>query len=64
MTVDEKRDILYNYCEHTACKKCKLNTGGWDRPFLEGKYKTMRCLSIKDANEDELDKALERIEKK
>ena len=61
MTVDEKRSILYNYCEHTACKKCKLNTGDWEMPFLGGRYKTMRCLAVKDAKEEELNKALERI---
>ena len=46
LTIKEKRDKLFNYCDNTACNVC-LNKE--------------HCLDIEEATEEELDKALELI---
>lgn len=54
MTIEEKRDKLYEYCGD--CKNCKLRTGDWKH--LDSNDE---CLFIRKADEDELDRALELI---
>ncbi len=51
MTVEEKRDMLYEYCGD--CKNCKLRTGDWKHLDINDE-----CLFIRKADEDELDRAL------
>ena len=56
MTVEEKRAVVNSYCADKGCGNCVLKNEEWDH---ETEYNT--CLCIEDANEPELDKALELI---
>ena len=56
MTIEEKRKRVREYCRPQDCITCVLNTGGWKHQCL-----TENCLDIMDADEDELDRALELI---
>ena len=59
MTIAEKRQKVTRYCEMNDCKECVLYDGEWEHEFgLRGLH---TCLNIADANEAELDKALELI---
>lgn len=54
MTIEKKRNKVYRYCggRGSGCGSCKLRVGGW-------KHETDNtCLSISNADEDELDRAL------
>lgn len=57
MRKEEKRDKVAYYCGKTTCSKCVLNTGNWKH--LCGS----KCLYIDEADEDELDRALQLIER-
>ena len=58
LTIKEKRDKLFNYCENTACEgDCKLKNWVGKSRYLSGKH----CVNIDEATEEELDKALELI---
>ena len=56
MTVNEKRDLVNNYCEVTACLNCILKDKSWETP-VEG----YTCLNIGHASEEELDRAIKLI---
>lgn len=61
MTVEEKAEMVSNYCEHTYCCECVLVTADW-KHNLHG-FNGGFCLDIQEADEDELDRALELIKK-
>jgi hypothetical protein len=52
MTIEEKRELVNKYCRN--CAYCVLRTSDW-------KHRINDCLCIADADEDELDRALELI---
>lgn len=56
MTVEEKRQKVFNYCSNTNCKKCVLPTDDWKNTTAYG------CLCISVACEADLDRALEFID--
>lgn len=56
MSISEKRDIVNNYCEATACINCVLKDKSWETP-VEG----YTCLNIGCASEKELDRAIKLI---
>lgn len=58
MTIEEKREVVRDYCGSTSCGNCLLATGDWIHNI--GNIGS-QCLSILDADEDELDRALELI---
>lgn len=59
MTVEEKRELLSEYCNYSDCHMCcDLKTHDWVHMNVQG------CLAIGCADEDELDRALEIIGKK
>lgn len=58
MSIDEKRHEVTCYCDSAVCAKCVLNRRHW---VHECGSLGNACLSIGDANEDELDRALELI---
>lgn len=65
MTVKEKRKIVGNYCDTTQCCNCKLaRLDTWMHLINGGTEKSLPCLDILDATEEELDKALELIDYK
>lgn len=53
MTINAKREIVYDYCDNNDCGECKLCVGGWS-----AKVSGRDCLCIMGANEEELDRAL------
>ena len=58
LTIEEKRDRVFDYCDNTGCAEdCKLKNWAGKRKFLNDK----NCLIIEEATEEELDKALELI---
>lgn len=58
--IDKKRDEVTHYCGSVSgCENCKLRIGGWDAPLTPGKEDT--CLTISQATERDLDRALEII---
>jgi hypothetical protein len=61
MTVKEKRELVFEYCDKTPCTKCKLNNHSWDEPLNDNF--TDDCPNIARATECDLDKALELIAK-
>lgn len=63
MTIDKKREILYDYCERVNCDECKLNTGGWKIRLFQGKHKVQQCLYVAKSDEEDIDKALKLIGK-
>ena len=57
LTIEKKRNRLYDYCANTGCAGgCKLKN--WVGKNVGGKE---NCLIIEEATEEELDKALELI---
>ena len=56
--IEEKRDILLDYCRSVSCKQCILNNEShkWKIECLMDK-----CLDIYDSDEEDLDKALDLI---
>ena len=66
MSIEEKRARVASYCQAEGCSNCVLNGVGWEHK-LDGEDEydfTISCLNIFDANESELDKAIELIEGK
>lgn len=58
LTIEEKKNSLYDYCENTDCAgDCKLKNWAGKSKFLNEE----NCLIIEEATEEELDKALELI---
>lgn len=58
MDIGQKREIVWCYCnDQNSCKMCGLATGEWEKCNVHG------CFCIADADEDELDRALEIIGK-
>ena len=55
MTVEDKREAVNYYCGSTTCDRCTLNGAVWDHKYLEFGRK---CLSINEADESELNRAL------
>lgn len=56
MTVKEKRDLVSNYCECTACLNCILKDQSWENPVED-----YTCINIGCASEEELDRAIKLI---
>ena len=66
MSIEEKRARVASYWQVKGCSNCVLNGVGWEHK-LDGEDEydfTISCLNIFDANESELDKAIELIETK
>lgn len=58
LTIEKKRNRVFDYCAKTGCKgDCKLKNWAGKSKFLNGE----NCLIIEKATEEELDKALELI---
>ena len=58
LTIEKKRNRLYDYCAKTGCAgDCKLKNWAGKSKFLNDE----NCLIIEKATEEELDKALELI---
>lgn len=58
LTIEEKRDRVFDYCENTGCARdCKLKNWAGKSKFLNDK----NCLIIEEATEEELDEALRLI---
>ena len=51
MTVEEKKEKVVNYCVHAHCEECVLNNKEW-------LHDQSGCLSISEATEAEVDRAL------
>lgn len=58
LTIEEKKNRLYDYCENTDCAgDCKLKNWAGKSKFLNDE----NCLIIEEATEEELDEALRLI---
>lgn len=58
MTIEEKRELVADYCKETKCYECVLKCSGYWRIGGTG---LNTCFDISKADEDELDRALELI---
>lgn len=59
MDIEQKRERVWRYCnDQKSCKMCCLATGEWKKCNTHG------CFCIVEADEDELDRALDIIGKK
>lgn len=54
MTVEEKRKKVNDYCEHTNCESCLLKNHNWGTH----EWLPEKCLYIRSASSDELDRAI------
>ena len=63
LTTEEKRELLYEYCENTNCKDCKLNTGNWKKLLFGEKHPKQQCLFVAISDDEEIDKAVALISK-
>lgn len=61
MDIEEKRSIIRNYClSNRDCEKCVLACDVWEHCVKPG-VGLGRCLSVKSANEEELNRAIRLI---
>lgn len=60
MTIEEKRKLLFKFCNDTQCRNCPLNNAllTWTES-LNG----LKCLNIRTSPEADLDRAIEIVEK-
>lgn len=55
MSIEKKRNIAHEYCFNSRCEDCVLKDQEWTHSLNS---RGEKCISIKDASEEELDKAL------
>lgn len=58
MTIDEKREILNEFCKHSKCDNCKLIADDWKESVDTGDC-TKKCIYIRYAPEEDLDRAID-----
>lgn len=58
MLIEEKRNMVHEFCRGTECDVCPLRCGGW-----ETSLKSLSCLRIAFSPKKDIDRAIEIIEK-